>query len=86
MINLFCILATSIFSVSFVDGEAKLRKLNSIWQVRGEFKLKFLRPLIKFLQGNAKMSFLISNTRAGYLFGGGGSNGQSAWLIQKYLI
>ena len=39
MINLFCILAVYIFSVSFVDEKAKLRKLNSIWQVRDEFKL-----------------------------------------------
>lgn len=39
MINLFCILAVYIFLASFVDGKAKLRKLNSIWQARDEFKL-----------------------------------------------
>ena len=39
MINLSCILTVYIFLASFVDGKVKLRKLNSIWQARDEFKL-----------------------------------------------
>lgn len=51
MIHSFCIPATYISSVGFVYGKDKLRKLTSMGQIGGEFKLVELKTLNKISAG-----------------------------------